>query len=167
MRRGVDTMTEMRTIPELTEGDTAPDFALPTSGGGTLALHDLRGRRVILYFYPKDDTPGCTKEACAFRDIHDRIQQADAVVLGVSPDDVRSHDRFAAKYGLPFTLLADTDHAVAEKYGVWKEKNLYGKKYMGIERSTFLIDPDGRIARVWRNVKAEPHPQEVLEFVAL
>ena len=159
-------MTDATASNELRAGDVAPDFTLPKSGGGTLSLRDLRGCRVILYFYPQDDTPGCTKEACAFRDLHPQLQATDTVVLGISPDDVRSHDRFASKYGLPFTLLADTDHAVAERYGVWREKKLYGKTYMGIERSTFLIDKDGRIARIWRKVKAEPHPQEVLLAVS-
>ena len=145
----------------LTAGDPAPDFTLPCSGGGTLSLHDLRGQDVILYFYPKDDTTGCTKEACSFRDLHPNFTQANAVVLGISPDSVDSHDRFAAKYGLPFTLLADTDHHVAEEYGVWVEKSMYGKTYMGIERSTFLIGKDGRIEQVWHKVKPEGHAAEV------
>lgn len=146
----------------LHEGDMAPDFTLPTSGGGTLSLADLRGRNVILYFYPKDDTSGCTKEACGFRDAHTETTEANAVVLGVSPDSVDSHDKFIAKYGLPFTLLADTDHSVAERYGVWTEKKMYGNTYMGIQRSTVLIDPSGRIKRVWPTVNAEGHAQEVL-----
>jgi peroxiredoxin Q/BCP len=147
------------------EGDMAPDFTLPRSGGGTVSLHDLRGRDVVLYFYPKDDTPGCTKEACGFRDIHPQIEDADAVVIGISPDSVESHDRFAAKYNLPFPLVADTDHQVAEAYGVWTEKSLYGKKYMGVERSTFLIDREGRIKKAWRQVRPEEHPAQVVEAI--
>lgn len=145
----------------LTAGDMAPDFTLPRSGGGTLSLHDLRGHDVVLYFYPKDDTSGCTKEACSFRDLHPNFERADAIVLGISPDSVASHDSFAAKYGLPFTLLADIDHHVAEEYGVWVEKSMYGKTYLGIERSTFLIGKDGRIEQVWHNVKPEGHATEV------
>lgn len=149
----------------LSEGDAAPDFTLPRSGGGTLSLHDLRGRDVILYFYPKDDTSGCTTQACGLRDAHPQIEAADAVVVGISPDSVDSHDRFAAKYGLPFALLADTDHQVAEAYGVWMEKSMYGKTYMGIERSTFLIDKEGRIKQAWRNVKPDEHAGQVLEAI--
>jgi peroxiredoxin Q/BCP len=146
----------------LQQGDPAPDFTLPRSGGRELALSDLKGKTVILYFYPKDDTSGCTKEACSFRDSHARIQNANAEVVGISPDSVRSHDRFASKYSLPFTLLSDTDHHVAELYGAWVEKSMYGKKYMGIQRSTFLIDPDGRIARIWPKVSVDQHVDEVL-----
>ena len=153
-------------MTELREGDQAPDFNLPSSGGGNVSLHDLAGGDVILYFYPKDDTSGCTKEACSFRDAHPVFEDADAVVLGVSPDDVASHDRFAAKYSLPFTLLADTDRSVAEAYGVWKERSAYGKTFMGIERSTFLIGGDGRIKKVWRQVKPDVHVKEVLQAVA-
>jgi peroxiredoxin Q/BCP len=149
----------------VSEGDPAPDFTLPRSGGGTLSLHDLRGREVILYFYPKDDTSGCTTQACGLRDVHSQIEAADAVVVGVSPDSVDSHDRFAAKYGLPFALLADADHQVAEAYGVWTEKSMYGKTFMGIERSTFLIDKDGRIKRAWRKVKPDEHAAQVLEVI--
>jgi peroxiredoxin Q/BCP len=116
----------------------------------------------VLYFYPKDDTSGCTKEACSFRDEHSKLQKAGAVVLGVSPDDEKKHTRFIAKYELPFTLLCDTEHVLAEKYGAWGEKSLYGKKYMGIIRSTFLIGPDGKVAKVWPKVKAEGHGAEVL-----
>jgi peroxiredoxin Q/BCP len=150
---------------ELQPGDAAPDFTLPRSGGGTLSLHDLRGRKVILYFYPKDDTSGCTKEACEFRDTSEQIEEADAVVLGISPDGVASHDRFRQKYALPFALLADEDHAVAERYGVWQEKSLYGKKYWGIARTTFLIDEEGRIERVWERVKPAGHAADVLAAV--
>lgn len=148
---------------ELAAGDVAPDFTLPQNGEGSVSLAKLRGREVVLFFYPKDDTSGCTTEACGFRDRYDALMKADAVVLGVSPDSVSSHDRFAAKFSLPFPLLADTDHSVAEAYGVWKERSMYGKTYMGIERSTFLIDKDGRIKRVWRKVKPEGHAEEVLE----
>lgn len=149
-------------MPELHEGDPAPDFTLSASGGGTVALHELRGRDVVLYFYPKDDTPGCTREACSFRDLHPEIESANAVLLGVSPDDVSSHNRFAAKYELPFRLLADPDHELAEAYGVWKEKSMYGKSYMGVERSTFLIDGQGIIRKVWRGVKPDVHPRDVV-----
>jgi thioredoxin-dependent peroxiredoxin len=146
----------------LKEGDIAPEFALPRSGGGTLSLSELRGQNVVMYFYPADDTPGCTKQACGLRDIHPRITQANAIVLGISPDDVTSHDRFAAKYGLPFILLADVDHKVAETYGAWTERNVYGKKFMGIQRSTYLVDPEGKIKRVWEKVKADEHAGQVL-----
>lgn len=147
---------------ELQEGDTAPEFSLPRNGGGTVSLRDLHGQQVILYFYPKDDTSGCTKEACSFRDAFLDFQRQGAVILGVSPDSVSSHDKFASKYELPFTLLADPEHQVAEAYGVWKERSSYGKTYMGIERTTFLIDGEGRIKQVWRKVKPEQHAAEVL-----
>ena len=147
---------------ELQEGDTAPEFSLARNGGGTVSLRDLHGQQVILYFYPKDDTSGCTKEACSFRDAFLDFQRQGAVILGVSPDSVSSHDKFASKYELPFTLLADPEHQVAETYGVWKERSSYGKTYMGIERTTFLIDGEGRIKQVWRKVKPEQHAAEVL-----
>jgi peroxiredoxin Q/BCP len=143
------------------EGERAPDFSLTADDGSTVALKKLRGRKVILYFYPKDDTSGCTTEACEFRDLFPRFSALDAVVLGVSPDDVKSHVKFKQKYDLPFTLLADTDHAVAERYGVWKEKSMYGRKYMGVERTTFVIDEEGRIARVFAKVKPAGHAAEV------
>lgn len=149
----------------VTEGSPAPDFALPTHDGSTVRLSDYRGKTVVLYFYPKDDTPGCTTEACSFRDHWQVIEAAGAVVLGVSPDSPRSHERFAGKYGLPFPLLADEDHAVAELYGVWTEKTNYGKKYMGIERSTFVIGPDGVVRKVFRKVKVAGHVEQVLEAV--
>jgi thioredoxin-dependent peroxiredoxin len=135
------------------EGDLAPDFTLPADDGSTVTLSDLRGSRVILYFYPKDDTSGCTAQACEFRDSLPAIEEKGARVLGVSPDPVRSHQKFKSKYDLNFPLLADEDHQVAEAYGVWKEKSMYGRTYWGIERSTFLIDEEGRIARAWRKVK--------------
>jgi thioredoxin-dependent peroxiredoxin len=150
-------------MAQLHEGDPAPDFTLPSSGGGSVSLHDLRGRNVVLYFYPKDDTSGCTKEACAFRDNHSALTELGAVVLGVSPDGVQSHDKFTSKFDLNFPLLADTDHAVAEAYGAWQEKSMYGKKYMGIQRSTFLIGKDGTLRKVWPRVKPDAHAEEVLE----
>lgn len=144
-------------------GAPAPDFELESDEGQTVRLSDLRGRQVVLYFYPKDMTPGCTKQACGFRDAHPEYEQRGAVVLGVSPDSVASHQKFKRKHGLPFTLLADPDHEVAERYGVWGEKSFAGKKYMGINRSTFVIDPEGKIARAMYGVKAERNPEEVLE----
>jgi peroxiredoxin Q/BCP len=144
------------------EGDVAPQFSLPSDGGETVRLSDLRGRRVVLYFYPKDDTSGCTKEACGFRDSMAAFEERDAVVLGVSPDPVGSHLRFRDKYELNFPLLADEDHAVAEAYGAWGTKKMYGREYEGILRSTFVIGPDGRIEKVYRNVKPAEHAIEVL-----
>jgi peroxiredoxin Q/BCP len=143
-------------------GDLAPDFELPSDRGGTVRLRDLRGRRVILYFYPKDDTSGCTKEACGFRDALPSLEERNATVLGVSPDPVRSHERFRDKYDLNFPLLADEDHAVAEAYGAWGTKKMYGREYEGVLRSTFLIDRDGRIEKVYRKVKPAEHAVEVL-----
>lgn len=139
----------------LEEGQMAPDFTLPADDGSTVSLSGLRGKRVILYFYPKDDTSGCTAQACEYRDSLPRIQEAGAVVLGVSPDSVASHVKFKTKYDLNFPLLSDEDHAVAELYGVWKEKSMYGRKYFGIERSTFVIDEEGRLQRIARKVKAK------------
>jgi thioredoxin-dependent peroxiredoxin len=147
------------------EGKKAPAFSLKNQAGETVKLADFAGKYVVLYFYPKDDTPGCTKEACSFRDEHSKLLKAGAVVLGVSPDDEKAHTKFITKYKLPFTLLADTEHAVAEKYGAWGEKNMYGKKYMGIVRSTFLIGPDGKVAKAWPKVKPEGHGEEVLEAI--
>jgi peroxiredoxin Q/BCP len=144
-------------------GSTAPAFSLESSQGGRVSLKDLKGEWVVLYFYPKDDTPGCTKEACDFRDASPQVASKAAVVLGVSPDSVASHQKFAGKFSLPFALLADPDHAVAEKYGVWAEKSMYGRKYMGIERSTFVIDPAGKIAAMWRKVRVPGHIDEVLQ----
>jgi len=143
------------------EGSTAPDFTLPTDDGGSVTLSALRGRNVVLFFYPKDDTSGCTREACEFRDALPRFEGLNAVVLGISPDDVKSHQKFRAKYELPYSLLADTEHAVADAYGVWKEKSMYGRKYWGNERTTFLIDREGRVARVFEKVKPEGHAAEV------
>lgn len=149
----------------LKPGDKAPPFALVSHEGQTIRLTDLKARPVVLYFYPKDDTPGCTKEACSFRDAWSEIQAAGAVVLGVSPDDVTSHEKFRAKYRLPFPLLSDPDHAVAEAYGAWGEKSMYGRKYEGILRTTFLIDGTGVVRRVFEKVHPEGHAEEVLAAV--
>ena len=154
------------TSPLPAAGDPAPEFSLPADDGTTVALKDLRGRPVVLFFYPRDDTSGCTVEVCSFRDTLPKFHGLDAVVLGVSPDSVDSHVKFKAKYDLPYQLLADTDHAVAEGYGVWQEKSMYGRKYMGVARTTFVIDGDGRIARVFEKVKPEGHGLEVAEVVA-
>jgi peroxiredoxin Q/BCP len=153
---------KLETAMTLNAGDKAPDFTLPTDGGGSVSLSDLKGRKVVLYFYPKDDTPGCTKEACGFRDSLPDFSGADAVVIGVSKDSVAKHDKFKAKYELPFTLASDEDGALCEAYGTWVEKSMYGKKYMGIDRATFLIDGQGKIAQVWRKVKVPGHVEEVL-----
>ena len=144
------------------EGKAAPDFELQSDSGETVKLSDLRGKPIVLYFYPKDDTPGCTTEACEFRDAYDVFRERGAEVFGVSPDDVSSHEKFKTKYELPFTLLADPDHAVAEKYGVWGERKFAGKSYMGINRSTFVIDPDGKVARAMIGIKPAGHAEEVL-----
>ncbi|HYE01165.1 MAG TPA: thioredoxin-dependent thiol peroxidase [Alphaproteobacteria bacterium] len=147
----------------LAVGSPAPDFTLPTDGGGTVSLSALRGRKVIVYFYPKDDTSGCTKQACGFRDAMPDFGGADAAVIGISKDGVASHDKFKAKYDLPFTLASDAESDVCERYGVWAEKSMYGRKYMGIERTTVLIDRDGVVRRVWPKVKVPGHVEEVLE----
>jgi thioredoxin-dependent peroxiredoxin len=148
------------------EGQEAPDFELNSDAGESVRLSQFRGKPVVLYFYPRDDTPGCTAQACGIRDSYDDFEQQGAVVLGVSPDEESSHVKFKQKYGLPFTLLADPDHEVAEQYGVWGEKKYMGKTYMGVERSTFLIDEDGRIAKVMRRVKPDTHAELVLEALA-
>lgn len=147
----------------LSIGDKAPDFTLPTDGNGTISLAALKGKKVILYFYPKDDTPGCTKEACGFRDALPDFGGADAVVIGVSKDTVAKHDKFKQKYELPFTLGADVDGTVTEAYECWVEKSLYGKKYMGIDRATFLIDGDGILRGIWHKVKVDGHVDAVLQ----
>ncbi len=147
------------------ESQPAPDFALPATDGSTVRLSELRGKKVVLYFYPKDDTPGCTKEACSFRDNLGVLQDMGVVVLGVSPDSVDSHQKFAQKYGLTFPLLADEGAQVATLYGVWKEKKQYGRTYMGIERTTFLIDENGFVRRVFPKVKVEGHVEEVIEAI--
>ncbi len=143
-------------------GDAAPDFSLPRDGGGVLSLADFKGRKLALYFYPKDDTSGCTLEAQDFKRLAGDFAAADAAIVGASPDSVKQHDKFRDKYELTFPLLADETKQVLEAYGVWVEKSMYGRKYMGVERSTFLIGPDGRIARVWRKVKVPGHAEEVL-----
>ena len=147
---------------QLKEGDAAPKFSVATNGGGNVSLDGFLGKNVILYFYPKDDTPGCTKEACAFRDGFSEFKKKGAVVLGVSPDSVKSHDKFVEKFKLPFTLLADEDKQIANDYGVWGEKSFMGRKYMGVHRVTFLIGPDGKIKKIWPAVKPEEHADEVL-----
>ena len=146
---------------ELKVGDKAPAFSLKTERGDTVSLNSLKGTQVVLYFYPKDDTPGCTKEACGFRDSVKSIEKADAVVLGVSMDDADSHARFIKKYGLPFSLLCDEDGAMSKAYGVYKKKNMYGKIYWGIERSTFLIDEAGKLKTIFRKVKVDGHVEDV------
>ena len=143
-------------------GDIAPDFTLPTDGSGELTLSGIRGQQVVLYFYPKDDTSGCTKEACDFREKIQDFEKAGVVVLGLSPDSVQRHNKFKAKYDLPFSLIADEEKVALEAYGVWVEKSMYGRKYMGVERSTFLIDAEGRIKASWRKVKVPGHVDAVL-----
>jgi peroxiredoxin Q/BCP len=147
-------------------GSLAPEFSLLDQNGKAISLSDFRGKSVVLYFYPKDDTPGCTKEACNFRDNYQDYEQAGVVILGVSPDSVKSHTRFASKFQLPFTLLADEDHQVCELYGVWGKKKYMGREYDGVYRTTFLIDAEGRIKKVFENVKPEEHSQEVLAALA-
>jgi peroxiredoxin Q/BCP len=146
-------------------GKKAPDFKLPTDGGGTISLKALRGKPVVLYFYPKDDTSGCTAEACGFRDNLPKFNRVKAEVIGISRDSVKSHDKFKAKYELPFTLVSDEEGKACEAYGTWVEKSLYGRKYMGIERATFLIDKEGVVRNVWRKVKVPGHVEQVLAAV--
>lgn len=149
------------------EGGKAPEFTLQASNGKEVSLKDFKGKqRVVLYFYPKDDTPGCTVEACGFRDKIKAIQTMDAVVLGVSPDGVDSHNKFIEKFKLPFLLLSDADKKVCEAYGVWVEKSMYGKKYMGVARTTFIIGKDGRVEKVYEKVKPEGHTDEVIEYLS-
>jgi peroxiredoxin Q/BCP len=147
-------------------GDKAPDFTLPSDGGGKVSLKALKGKAVVLYFYPKDDTSGCTAESCAFRDALPNFSKAMAEIIGISRDSVASHDKFKAKYGLTFPLAADEEGKVCEAYGTWVEKSMYGRKYMGIERSTFLIDAKGVVRNVWRKVKVSGHAETVLEAAA-
>ena len=147
----------------VSEGSPAPDFDLASDAGEHVKLSDLRGKPVVLYFYPKDDTPGCTTEACEFRDAYDRFREQGVEILGVSPDTEASHQKFKSKYELPFTLLADPDHRAAEAYGVWKEKRNYGKTYMGVERSTFIIDAEGKVAKAMRGIRPAGHAAQVLE----
>jgi thioredoxin-dependent peroxiredoxin len=144
-------------------GSKAPDFKAETDSGETISLKDFRGKQVVLYFYPKDDTTGCTKEACDFRDNFARLKRQGAVVLGVSPDPVKKHVKFKEKYDLPFTLVSDPDKSICVLYDVWKEKSMYGRKYMGVERSTFVIDENGKIKAIWRKVKVPGHVEEVLK----
>ncbi|MCX8052381.1 MAG: thioredoxin-dependent thiol peroxidase [Armatimonadetes bacterium] len=148
------------------EGQKAPEFTLPATGGRTVSLADFRGKKnVVLYFYPKDDTPGCTKEACSFRDVMSEFEAVGAVILGVSTDSIESHEKFAAKHNLLFPLLSDEQKTVSTAYGVLKEKSMYGKTFLGVERTTFAIDKDGIVRKVWPNVKVEGHIDEVLDFV--
>lgn len=151
-------------MPE--EGKKAPAFTLPSVSGGKVSLKDFKGKNVVLYFYPKDNTPGCTQEACDFRDNFARVEAQGAVVLGVSPDSVKSHEKFRDKHDLPFELLSDESHDMLEKYGVWKEKKLYGRSFMGVVRTTMLIDGEGVIRRIWPKVKVKGHVDEVLEAIA-
>ena len=153
-------------MPQLKEGDPAPPISLDTDSGQPFELSSLRGQNVVLYFYPKADTPGCTKEACAFRDNSKKFSKANTVIVGVSPDASKAQAKFKDKFDLPFTLLADKDHKTAEDYGVWKEKSMYGKKYMGVERTTFVIDPDGVIKKIFAKVKVDGHAEEVLASIA-
>jgi thioredoxin-dependent peroxiredoxin len=157
----------MPTEPQLklSEGDPAPGFTAPTNGGGTVSLKDFKGKYLVLYFYPKDDTPGCTKEACGFRDAFKDFEKAGAVVLGVSTDSVKKHDKFVEKFQLPFPLLADEDKSIVEAYGVWGKKKFMGREYMGTNRVTFLIDPKGKIKKIWPTVKPEEHAAEVLAAI--
>jgi peroxiredoxin Q/BCP len=145
------------------EGSKAPAFTLQADDGSKVKLSDLKGSPVVLYFYPRDDTPGCTREACAFRDRQDEIQGLGAKVFGISPDTVESHVKFRDKFSLNFPLLADPDHKMAEKYGAWREKNMYGKKSMGIQRSTYLIDANGKVAKLWKRVQVDGHDQQVID----
>lgn len=152
-------------MPQLQAGDPAPEISLDTDAGEHFQLSSLRGKNVVLYFYPKADTPGCTKESCEFRDTSPKLAKANTVIVGVSPDSTGAQAKFKKKFDLPFSLLADVDHVAAEAYGVWKEKNMYGKKYMGIERTTFVIGPDGTIKKVFPRVKVEGHAEEVLAAI--
>ena len=153
-------------MPEqLKEGDKAPDFSLPSNDGGTVSLKGLKGKSVVLYFYPKDDTPGCTKEACDFRDLRKKFQTVGAEIYGVSFDNIDSHKKFITKYKLPFPLLSDSDKSVAQAYGVYKKKFLYGNSFLGIERTTFVIDPEGKIKKIFPKVKVDGHAEEVLDAV--
>lgn len=150
---------------EIKINEMAPDFNLTASNGKKVSLSDFKGKYVVLYFYPKDMTPGCTTQACDFRDHYNDFSELDAVILGVSPDPIERHEKFIDKHGLPFLLLVDENNEVAEKYDVWKLKKMFGKEFMGIERSTFIIDPEGRLVKEWRKVKVKGHVQEALEFI--
>jgi peroxiredoxin Q/BCP len=150
----------------LNVGDKAPDFTLPSDGGGSITLSDYKGRMIVLYFYPKDDTPGCTKEACSFSENLQALNALNAVVIGVSKDSVAKHDKFKSKYNLAFPLVSDENDAICELYNVWTEKSMYGKTFMGVERSTYLIDIDGTIKRIWRKVKVDGHTQEIMDTIS-
>ncbi len=152
-------------MTDLKVGDAAPDFSLPKAGGGTVSLADVAGKPIVVYFYPKDNTPGCTTEALDFTDLFEKFANAGATVIGISPDSVKSHDKFASKHNLSVILAADEAHTALEAYGVWKEKSMYGKTYMGVERTTVLIDAAGKIAQIWPKVKVAGHAQAVLEAV--
>ena len=149
----------------LNVGDKAPDFSLPSTDGNILSLNNFKGKKVVLYFYPKDDTSGCTKEACSFRDNLARVKKKGAVLIGVSADSVNSHKKFTEKYDLSFPLISDEEKSMIKAYGVWKEKSMYGRKYMGIERTTFVIDEKGKIAHIFSKVKVDGHTDEVLEVL--
>ncbi|AMW05422.1 peroxiredoxin [Gemmatimonas phototrophica] len=149
----------------ISAGQPAPDFTLPTDTGELLTLSSLRGQWVVLYAYPKDDTSGCTTEACEFRDLFPKFKKGKAIILGISPDPVKSHVKFKAKYELPFTLVADEEKVALQAYDIWKEKSMYGRKYMGVERTTFVIDPEGRIAKVFEKVKPAGHAEEVMAVI--
>jgi peroxiredoxin Q/BCP len=153
-------------MPSLNEGDAAPDISLDTDSGEPFTLSSLKGKNIVLYFYPKADTPGCTKESCEFRDTSKKFGKANTVIVGVSPDSAKAQAKFKEKFDLPFVLLADVDHKTCEDYGVWKEKSMYGKKYMGVERTTFVIDPKGKIKKIFPKVKIEGHAEEVLAAIA-
>jgi peroxiredoxin Q/BCP len=153
-------------MPSLKEGDSAPAISLDTDSGESFTLSSLKGKNVVLYFYPKADTPGCTKESCEFRDSSKKFTKANTVIVGVSPDPTKAQAKFKEKFDLPFVLLADVDHKTSEDYGVWKEKSMYGKKYLGIERTTFVIDPKGKIKKIFPKVKVEGHAEEVLAAIA-
>jgi len=150
---------------KLKEGDLAPEFTAPTSGGGTVSLKDFRGKYVVLYFYPKDNTPGCTKQSCGLRDEYAAFKKKNAVVLGINTDSVKSHDKFVAKFNLPFTLVADVDKEIVKAYGVWGPRKFWGVSYVGIGRTTFLIGPDGRIKKIWTKIKVEEHAADVLAAI--
>ncbi|KXG86780.1 thioredoxin-dependent thiol peroxidase [Agrobacterium bohemicum] len=152
-------------MTDLNVGDKAPDFTLPRNGSGEISLSSLSGKAVVLYFYPKDDTSGCTAQAIDFSAMGAEFEAANAVVIGVSPDSVKSHDKFAAKHSLTVMLASDEERQVLEAYGVWKEKSMYGKKYMGVERTTYLVSPDGKIAQIWNKVKVPSHAQIVLDAI--
>jgi peroxiredoxin Q/BCP len=153
-------------MPSLKEGDTAPEITLDTDSGDSFTLSSLKGKNVVLYFYPKADTPGCTKESCEFRDTSKKFTKANTVIVGISPDPTKAQAKFKEKFDLPFVLLADVDHKACEDYDVWKEKSMYGKKYMGVERTTFVIDPKGKIKKIFPKVKVDGHAEEVLAAIA-